>query len=139
MKENSELLFYCVLCPFCWGREPNRQKQTNKQKRKEKKKRVEVREGRKKRKERKEERNPVKPMGKHVKPFTKQLRDELKLDMQSNNCDLKKLYHYAVIYKSSLLKLLVLTVVLPVVFNNKRDIYKNVGNRYESLFTTIQF
>lgn len=53
--------------------------------------------------------------------------------MQSNNCDLKKLYHYAVVYKSSLLKLLVLTVVLPVVFNNKRDIYKNVGNRYESL------
>lgn len=43
------------------------------------------------------------------------------------------------LYKSSLLKLLILSVAAPVIFSNKKDIYKNryLQNRYESLSTAL--
>lgn len=69
-----------------------------------------------------------------------QPRDASKLLMcKSNNCDLKIFIVIEVICKGSLLKLLILSVVAPVIIRNNRHAYKNryVGNSRENLFTTV--
>lgn len=119
---------FCLLF-LAWGRGFNRER---------------GREGKKRKGKRREGRDRVKNLleNQSEHSLNNQPRDTSKLLVCKNNsCDLKIFILIVVISMSSLSKLLILSVIAPVIISNNKHVYKNryVRNSHENLLTVIQF